>query len=534
LNLPNRDTQVEKILEPAAMGYAIWKQGLWSINYWQSLQDTLGNAIVDVDKADLPLVGTVDNHVVGRYLDTNGNLVAGNPGVYLGDIPIEGWQGLTMMEEMQNKAALLLQSLTTTDGVQLGGFASTKEAISYGYRQPLRWWPHAISVEEDNPNPPQSGNAWKYFPRPSKLTLSDGKSEIRDLIALAGGFAELFALTDANNPDVGGTVGELATFDGDPFPADNGLPDGEDSPHDRALAIMKIAVVDLDRLHFDAANSVLVDEATATSRGTKVSTLDAGYTIVALRTALRSMSSSLALYSNDTPDTHGVATAIDGAPLDDAPAPLPERIVQLITAEADFIANKLVDKTGAVANGYDLSSGADPSPTKIESEAAAIRGLLDAYLATGKEAYRQTAMRVYADLSTRFWMNDVRAFRTVIGESNKIVWTPSAFGTLQGALRQYWKLVARRPGNEATATELLARVTRTNKLVVNGWDDFNQDDKIQYPMECTGAGLQMGERALTGELGTDDKGDFDLDCVKDIAFVKLPASLGAQLVLTRK
>src|SRR6185369_17031767 len=110
LNLPNRDTQVEKILEPAAMGYAIWKQGLWTINYWQSLQDTLGNAIVEVDEADLPLVGTPDNHVVGRYLDTDGNLVAGNPGVYLGDIPIEGWQGLTMMEEMQNKAALLLQS----------------------------------------------------------------------------------------------------------------------------------------------------------------------------------------------------------------------------------------------------------------------------------------------------------------------------------------------------------------------------------------------------------------------------------------
>src|SRR5207237_8182574 len=47
LNLPNRDAQVEKILEPAALGLALWKQGLWSINYWQSLQDRVRKAIID-------------------------------------------------------------------------------------------------------------------------------------------------------------------------------------------------------------------------------------------------------------------------------------------------------------------------------------------------------------------------------------------------------------------------------------------------------------------------------------------------------
>ncbi|HEX8951370.1 MAG TPA: hypothetical protein VF945_05970, partial [Polyangia bacterium] len=177
----------------------------------------------------------------------------------------------------------------------------------------------------------------------------------------------------------------------------------------------------------------------------------------------------------------------------------------------------------------------DLTPTRLESEAAVIRALLDAYLATSNERYRQAAMRVYGDLERRFWMSDVRAFRTVAGESSRIVWTPLAHGTLQGALRQYWKLVARRPGNERVAAELLERVKRQNKLVLNGWDDANGDDVVQYPAECTGAGLQMGERALTGELArTEDRGDRDRDCVVEISLAKRPAALAAELVLQRR
>ena len=129
----------------------------------------------------------------------------------------------------------------------------------------------------------------------------------------------------------------------------------------------------------------------------------------------------------------------------------------------------------------------------------------------------------------------MRAFRTEAGQSDRIVWTPLAHGTLQGALRQYWKLVARRPGNERIANELLERVKRQNKLVLNGWDDANGDDVVQYPSECTGAGLQMGERALTGELARiDDRGDRDRDCVIEISLAKRPAALAAELVLQRR
>ena len=67
-------------------------------------------------------------------------------------------------------------------------------------------------------------------------------------------YAEFFALTDTKNRDVGGAQTAQVYFDGDPFPADDQLADGEPTLHDRALAMMRVALVDLDRLHTDPAS----------------------------------------------------------------------------------------------------------------------------------------------------------------------------------------------------------------------------------------------------------------------------------------
>ncbi|MCU1280037.1 MAG: hypothetical protein JWM53_3583 [bacterium] len=543
LNLPHRDVQVVKVLSPDALGYATWKQALWSITYWGSMHDVAGNAITEIADADSAQVGVSGNSVVGKFADPNDptgqRMIDGVPGVYLGDIVIEGFQGLTMIEEMDNKAALLLRRLLTSDGTALAGFATTRAALDYDYSSPLRWWPAQIGVTELSTQPP-AGTSWRYFPQPLLYQTLDGASQLRGLTALAGGFGTLYSFTDANNREIGGSAPARVTFDGSPFAADNQVADGEESPHDRALAVVKIALVNADRLHWDEAHQVLVDTATVSGgsiqRGTIVSAVDASWALISMRTALRAISSSLTLYSNDTPDTHGGPTVLDDVKLDGATAPLAVRTRQLIAAQADFIADKLVDENGAVANSYDVAAGArDLTPAKLESEAAVIRALLDAYLATSNERYRATATKVYGDLERRFWMSDVRAFRTVEGESRRIVWTPLSHGTLQGALRQFWKLVARRPGNEGMAAELLERIKRTNKLVLNGWDDANGDDKVQYPAECTGAGLQMGERALTGELArTEDQGDRDRDCVVEITAARRPAALAGELVLQRR
>jgi hypothetical protein len=553
LNLPERDAQVDKVLEPNALGYAMWKQALWVINYWQSMHDLSGNPITDVSEADLPLVGMPGNTVVGKYADpaNPGQMLDGDPGVYLGDITLEGWQGLVMLEEMDNKSALLLGRLSSEDGVVLGGFASTRAALDYDYTAPLRYWPSSVAVTEKATAPDPKLDK-QFFPQPTSFAVAEAKSRLADLSALAGGAAAFFALSDFENPDVGGQASSRATFDGDPFPADNQLADGEPTPHDRALALLKVLLVNVDRLHFDAAHKVLVDTATVQGqniqRGTTVDTVEAAYAIWGLRTALRSISHTLTLYSNDTPDTQGLATVLDSVPFAGAPAGarLRDRTLELIRAEADFLAKKLIDPEHgyAVANGYDLAADQrDSSSTRLESEAAAIRGLLEAYLATSDESYRQTAMRVYADLESRFWVSSLRVFRTTASIDARYTWTPARFGTLEGALRQYWKLVGRRPGQERNANELLDRMKRTFKLVVNGWDDANGDDGWYgdpltddlWKQECTGAGLQMGERALTGETARQSEGpDRDHDCVPEISAAQLPSALAAEIVLVKK
>jgi hypothetical protein len=102
---------------------------------------------------------------------------------------------------------------------------------------------------------------------------------------------------------------------------------------------------------------------------------------------------------------------------------------------------------------------------------------------------------------------------------------------LTGALRQYYKLVASSPLQQQTVgAQLLAELVRSYKLVVNGWDDRNQDNIIQYPEECLASGMEMAERMLTGELGLPkDHGDRDSDCVKELSVRGLPAALAGEL-----
>jgi hypothetical protein len=103
---------------------------------------------------------------------------------------------------------------------------------------------------------------------------------------------------------------------------------------------------------------------------------------------------------------------------------------------------------------------------------------------------------------------------------------------------------------------LEARVGRLNKLVLNGWDDRNQNRLVDYPDECVNVqdglprgGLQMAERTLTGETGSAaalldlDAGqarvptaDREKDCVPEIDDAHLPSALADSVTfqITRK
>jgi hypothetical protein len=285
------------------------------------------------------------------------------------------------------------------------------------------------------------------------------------------------------------------------------------------------------------------------TRGSTVSTTSVAYTLIALRTMLRSLSSQLELYSNNTPDTAIATTPLDSLPLNltNDPSTFGQRAGTLLRSQADLLLNQLTDASGRAFAGWDVAKVA-PSDTHdlLDAHSAAIRGLFAAYLATGDVRYRNRALAVFQRLESVFYDSAARIYSAAPAPQDSVEYTPVRFALLQSALRDMYELVASRAGGESLEPVLEERIARLDKLVLNGWDDRNQNQLVDWPDECVNVsaglprgGLQMAERTLTGETGSADMSadagadagtrvatsDREHDCVPEIDDAHLPSAL---------
>ncbi len=551
LHLVNRAAQITSVVSPGSDGFSAWKYGLWVLNYLQIMHDSTEAAVATVNNSsDLPNVGSPGNQIVGD--DGSGNDTA--PGTFLGSSNIEGFQAQMFIEEIDNRAEDWIENLTTTDGATLTGFGSTLNALKYNYQSPLQWFP-AIAVAESDDG---SG-----FPMPA-YTVSSPNSSLLDLIGLTLGYSEFLAISDSSNADVGGAQPALVIFDGDPFMADNGLADGQPTVHDRSLAMLRVAMINMDRLHADPASGVLVDQVTMAgstpTRGTTVATSSLAYSILSMRTALRALSSQLELYSNNTPDTAIVTTPLDSLTLPlnhPSNATFSQHFETVLKTQGDLLYNSLTTSDGHAFDGWDVSKNAviDQNDT-LDAHTAAIRGLFAMYLATGDVKYRDRAVAVYTRMDQIFYDVDARIYSSTPAPVNTVEFTPLRFALLQSSLRDMYELIAARPGGETLEPVLEERIGRLNKLILNGWDDRNYNRIVDWPGECVNVqgtdsqgqplprgGLQMAERTLTGETGSSAENiplgggrpqtsDREHDCVPEIDDAKLPSSLADSVTFT--
>ena len=535
LNLTNRAAQVEPVIGPGTLGFAAWKYALWAVDFTGRLHDSKASPITAVAPGDLPLVGTHGNRVVATAPP------GAAPGAFVGSTPLEGMWGLLLVEEMDNAAAWLLSSLGTADGVTLSGFSSIAKAIQYDYSSPLVWFPTAIAVTEDATTP---------YPGVASLTIQDATSSAVDLAALAQGYSLFFGMTDARNVALGQQVGCQIEFGGSVFPADNGLPDGESSPHDRALAVMRTAFVDLDRMHVNPADprQVVVDTAKVSggtvTPGTSVAMTTLGHVVVGLRHLLMGVNAAISQYGAPDPaPAHDAAGILNAVPIHPPGGGLgvsfSSRVRQVLTSQASFVRDELTQPDGTVANGATLSGGAwSPAPgaASLESQGAALRVLVEGWLLTQDATYQSRAQAVARKLFTAFWSAPARMFRQTAGGKDDIAMTPERFAWLQQALREVYQ-AAWVPGDPLLDRSALEdSIARVNKLYLNGWDDLNGDQIVQKPGECLGARMQMGEQALTGEVATSQNGmdtpagaDRESDCVENIAFVDAGSLLAGEV-----
>ena len=433
LHLPNRATQIQAMtIDPGSSGWTGWKEALWTLNYLQVMHDSQENPIDTVPTDQLADVGTSANTVLGAG-DGGGPSL---PGTFLGSSDIEGFQAGNFLQILDNQAQQWLTQLTTTDGTSLSGFASLSDALAYDTTTPLRWFPGSIAVTE--------GSDASGFPIPTGYSIAPPNgspdSHLLDLAGLLGAFSSIYSLTDQSNPDVGGSMPAMAYFDGDPFPVQNQTPTGAATLHDRALAMMKVLVVNIDRLHVDPTSGLYVDDVAMAggtpARGGTLSADVAAYALLALRTARRGLDSVLTLYSNTKPDAKGIPSPLDTFGTLDG-MPYGARLDQLIGQLAPIFLNQLTTEAGMAYSGWDLGKSAPTDTgTSLDAHTAALRGLLIGYLATGDTQYRDRAQSVFLRLESVFYDPTARIYRTTAGDKSlQVTFTPRRFGLLQGALR---------------------------------------------------------------------------------------------------
>ncbi|HEY5244016.1 MAG TPA: hypothetical protein VIJ22_21190 [Polyangiaceae bacterium] len=533
----DRHAQIHKSLVPAVLGLATWKEAIWAIDFAGRVHDTCNNQVNTIGPGDLATVGQHGNSVTA---EDPGACV----GTYIGSSALEGMWGLTMMGTMDNEAEWLLTSATTTDGATLGGFPSKMAALNYDYTSPLVWFPAAMSVTEDETVVP--------YPAVASIAITDATSRSVDLAALLLGHAMFFGTADPRNVGVGQRVGFQCVFDGDPFPADDGIADGEDTVHDRALAVIRLAFVDLDRIHADPTLGVITDSATIsggtiTQSGT-VTTATLAHVIIALRQAVLSLNGSITQYGAPDPspqaDLLGILNPLPfhppaGADTDGGAPLFSQRVRQVFLTNAAFVRDVLTKADGTVANTASITAGvAMPStdPATIETQTAAARALTEAFLMTGDTTYSARAQAVIKQLATAFYSAPARMFREQASGPDQIHMTPERFAWLESALREAYKTLYV-PGDPVLdRTVLEDRIERVVKLYANGWDDMNGDQVIDSPQECLGGRLQMAEQALTGELGRDGLGrptaDRDGDCVVELAHAQKASVQASEVLFT--
>src|SRR5262249_23613282 len=160
--------------------------------------------------------------------------------------------------------------------------------------------------------------------------------------------------------------------------------------------------------------------------------------------------------------------------------------------------------------GWDVGKGMPTSTDDtLDAHTAAIRGLLSAYLSTGDTTYRDRAKAVFNRMDQVFYDQAGLIYVATPG-AKTVSYTPKRFAVLEGALRDMYELVGNQPGQAALGALLEKRIARLIKLVLNGWDDLNGDQMVEYPGECINVGpapgfgggqvpiprggLQMGER----------------------------------------
>jgi hypothetical protein len=408
------------------MGQSLWKQYYWA-------RDMLG-AFHDADDKGIDADGIISPDSVGSpNFDPNNN-------VFYGGNNLDGFIGQVLTAEGINKIAFILNQLAY-DGNSLG----MVDPATYDPANGIKYFPHRIAVTES------AGDAMMP-PKLTGLEVIDASSQLFDQVSLLLGSLGFKNMMDPSIND-SEHLAYHSVFDGDPFPAPMSVT-GMMGPFDMMAGASMVLFKNMLAMHFDETAGTFVDvsglsEGTV-SKGNTISTVNAGYALLALR---------------------DVANEFAGTPL-------ATMATDALNAQAAFVFGSLKDTDGGYFNSLTIGSGPDESAKKAESQAAVARGFYAAYELTNNSAYLDAANEAYQFLVNRFYVPSEQIFRTEEG-SNTATYNPFNLAILSGGLRE-----AALVGEQADAAAIYTRF-------------FN---KVYNPM-------LLAEAEVSGETGNDSDGD---------------------------
>jgi len=468
-----RSSTFDQSFNPAAIGGIFLKEVMWS-------QDFLGGMhITDSDEEVAAQSAMMDRD--GKHS--------------LGVSAADGFNGL-MLTEMSIDKLIIMQQQLGFDGNKLG----VKFTPNYDPKNGPIWFAHRVNVIESQRH---GVNAI------GSLRVSDGSSTLRDTWQMLWPLAEFFAFSDQRRANSGHNLALNAIFDGAPFAAAPAVNIDNNNQNDIAASdafslannLSNLVFKNIAALHFNASQGTFVTEYVQGQQGVKVSTYDAAYAIVALSIFQRAKDALPVGYASAAGGSASLQTQQG------------KQALAMIKAQADFIVAQLRLSNGLVADGITLGKTNKLNKgVTLESQFAAIRGLVAAFLATDDQRYKQVARDIYLSIEQQMFDPNINTWANVPGQAT--VHTPYTQAAISGGLRETILHLKNEEGEHEPALELQALTQRyvawfntvingamqlaepigdTGELMIKG-DNSSDTDRDGVP-QITAAGGQFGTAA---------------------------------------
>jgi hypothetical protein len=428
------ETTFDKSFNPAAIGGIFLKEVMWS-------QDFLGG--MHTTKTDEEV------EAKSKTMDQDGIHS-------LGVSAADGFNGM-MLTEMSIDKLLFMQEQLGFDGKNLG----VKFTPSYNAKKQPIWFANKVAVKQGTQNGVNSVTG---------LTVSNPSSQLRDTWQMLWPLAEFFAFTDQRQANTSQNPAMLAVFDGTPFASAPNKNTDTNNQNDvsandafsLANNISNLVFNNLNALHFNTQYGTFITEYKKSGsgfiQGDTVNTYDAAYSIVALSIYQRAKDALPVGYASADSGSVNLKTS-EG-----------KLALTMISSQADFMLNHLINDKGLVSDGVTLGNQLKLNKShSLDTQFAAIRGLVSAFLATKDVKYKNAARKVYLNIEKTMFDKNINTWASTPGKAT--MHTPYTQAAISGGLREAILHLRNQEGENEPSLEVQAltdRYVSWFKIVVNG------------------------------------------------------------------